>query len=128
MIKKMFETLYPNLADKVKSSKKVIKGRELEVKLTDGRAFIFDSQEATLRKLPSNSKYITKEECQIEFGYRLSKIMEIKGVTQSELSDKADVRQSDISYYIRGLRTPTFYVVDRIAKALNVSVDEFRYI
>lgn len=124
----LFKSFYPNLADKIKSCKKVLGDREIEVALTDGRAYIFDAYNETLRQLPSNSKYITKKECEIEFGYRLRKLMSIKGITQTELSHRADVRQGDLSAYMNGKRAPTFYVVDRIAKALDVSIDEFRYI
>lgn len=128
MALKIFKSHYPNLADKVKSHKKVVCGRELEVKLDDGRAYIFDEQDETLRQLPSDSRQMTKDEFKIEFGYRLRKILAQKGLTQTELGDRIDAVQSDISEYVRGTRIPNFYTVDRIAKALDISVDELRYI
>ena len=54
-------------------------------------------------------------------------MMYIKGITQSELSNCTDIPQYLISDYIRGKRTPSFYNVDKIAKALDCSVDELRY-
>lgn len=127
-IKELFESCYPNLYDKIKSRKKVIGGRELEVKLDDGSAYIFDGHDATLRQLPSNSRLMTRKEFQIEFGYRLRKLLALKGLTQAELGERINVVPSDISDYVRGARVPNFYTVDKIAKALDISTDELRYI
>lgn len=128
MFRKLFESNYPNLADKIKSSKNVICEREMEVKLIDGRAYIFDGYHQTLRQLPTNSKYLTKEEFKIEFAYRLRKVMTVKKISQVELSHLTDIQLTDINRYVQGKAIPTFYTVDKIAKALDVSVDEFRYI
>lgn len=128
MFRKLFESNYPNLADKIKSSKNVICEREMEVKLIDGRAYIFDGYHQTLRQLPKNSKYLTKDEFRIEFAYRLRKVMAVKKVSQVELSHATDIQITDINRYVNGKAVPTFYNVDKIAKALDVSVDEFRYI
>mgnify|MGYP003307109874 CR=1 FL=1 len=123
-----FKNHFPNLANKVKSSKKVICGRELEVQLTDGRGYIFDTRDETLHRLPDHKDQMTRLEFQTEFGYRLRKVLIHKGLTQKELGDRADIAQSDVSEYVRGTRVPSFYVVDRIARALDISADELRYI
>lgn len=128
MLMQKIKLVYPNLASMIKTSKEVLGGRELEFKLTDDRAYIFDSHQETLRRLPVNSKRMTKDEFKIEFGYRLRKMLEVKGVSQRELSRRSGIIQSDISTYINGKKIPSFHNVDRIAKALDISVDELRYI
>lgn len=122
-----FKSYYPKLASKIKKHREVL-GHEVEIWLDDGRAFIFDKYESTLRSIPSYSKYITEEECRIEFSYRLRKILKMKGISQRELSDLTGISYTVISYYMTGKHTPSLYVIDRIAKALNISADELRYI
>ena len=122
-----FKSYYPNLASKIKKHK-VVLGHEVEVFLDDGRAFIFDKYESTLRSIPSHSKYMTEKEFRIEFAYRLRKILKMKGVSQNALSELSGISEKMINNYTNGNNTPSFYAVDRIARALNVSTDEFRYI
>jgi transcriptional regulator with XRE-family HTH domain len=51
-----------------------------------------------------------------------------KGVTQSDLSFATGIAQPTLSGYINGKHEPGLYAIDKIAKALGCSVDEFRYI
>lgn len=122
-----FKSYYPNLASKIKKHRQVL-GHEVEIWLDDGRAFIFDKYESTLRSIPTYSKYITEDEFKIEFSYRLRKILKMKGISQKELADLTGINYSLISLYMVGKHTPNFYTVDRIAKALNISTDDLRYI
>lgn len=46
-----------------------------------------------------------------------------KGFTQDELADAAEITQAALSRYEHGLRTPEPEVLERIAKALGVTVD-----
>jgi ribosome-binding protein aMBF1 (putative translation factor) len=121
-----FKSYFPNLASKVKKHKEVLY-HEVEVWLDDGRAFIFDEHESTLRSIPAHSKYLTEDECRKEFGYRLRKILQAKGVSQHELSELTGISRNMITYYILGKHTPSFYAADLIAKTLNISLDELRY-
>lgn len=100
---------------------------DITVRLDDGNVFLYDDIEGSIRKLPLGSSSLTKAECNIEFGERLMRMMNRKGVSQTELSKKTGLRQSQISNYINGINSPSFYVVDKIAKALNCSVEYFRY-
>ena len=123
----VFKLSYPKLAAKVKKSRQVL-GHELELWLDDGRAFIFDKYESTLRSIPPHSKYITEEEFKLEFSYRLRKLLKMKGMSQRELSDRIGVGCTMLSNYMNGKHIPSFYIVDRIAKELNISVDDLRYL
>lgn len=100
---------------------------DLVVKTKDGRTFLYDSVENAIRKLPKDSNNLTKQECSREFGKRLYNIMYRKGFTESKLSSMTGIPQPMISSYITGKTTPSFYKVDKIAKALGCSVDDFRY-
>ena len=100
---------------------------ELVVKLNNGRVISYYDAEQGIRRLPSDDTHLTEEECREEFGIRLCRIMYYKGVTQKELSELTGITQANISNYITGRQTPSFYKVDKIARALDCSIEELRY-
>lgn len=100
---------------------------ELIAYLKDGTVFSYNDYLKTLRKLPNDSKNMTETECRNEFGIRLKRFMERKGITQLELSNMTGISAPMICKYITGKASPSFYNVDKIAKALNCSIEEFRY-
>lgn len=100
---------------------------ELIVTLSDGQRISYDDYSKTFRRIPSNYN-LSEEDCKIEFGNRLRKIMALKGINQIELAERTGITQPALSNYMYGKTNPNFYAVDRIAKALDCSVDEFRYI
>lgn len=100
---------------------------ELIAYLKDGTVFSYNDYLKTLRKLPNDSKNMTETECRHEFGIRLKRFMDRKGVSQSELSNLTGISMQSISNYITGKASPSFYNADKIAKALNCSIEEFRY-
>lgn len=101
---------------------------DITVRLEDGSIFLYDDMEGSIRKLPSDSASLTKEECDREFGERLMKMMRRKSITQAELSERTGLSQAQVSNYINGRTTPSFYIADKIAKALGCSTEYFRYI
>ena len=101
---------------------------DITVRLEDSSMFLYDNIEGSIRKLPSDSRSLTKDECNREFGERLMRMMRRKAVTQEELSERTGIGQAQISRYLNGKNSPSFYIVDKIAKALNCSVEYFRYI
>ena len=121
-----FKKQFPCFADHAVEYRK--KGPfELVVKLDDGHVISYYDTEQGIRRLPSDDSRLTEEECREEFGIRLYRLMYNKGVTQPELSEMTGITQSNISNYINGRKTPSFYTVDKIARALNCSIEELRY-
>jgi len=57
------------------------------------------------------------------FSERISLLLSQKKLSQKELSIKAGVTESAMSYYVKGERVPRGEVLSRIAKALNCSTD-----
>lgn len=122
-----FKRQFPFIADDV--AKYVdIGDTYVDVILIDGTRIIYDDLDNTIRHLPTNSSHITEEECKKEFGIRLRRLMHLKGVTETELSKKTDISPTRLSGYITGKNSPSFYKVDKIAKALGCSLDELRYV
>lgn len=101
---------------------------EMVVQLSDGRAILYDDLDKTIRNLPRDRYRMSEDESRSEFGFRLSKLMYRKGITQMELAERAGLTQAQLSKYITGKTTPSFYTVDKIAKALDCSIDTFRYV
>ena len=100
----------------------------LTAELKDGSVVEYDDMTISFRNLPSNSRDLTEQECRREFGMRVRKIMGRKGITQIELAERTGIQQTLLSNYMNGKTTPSFYNIDKIAKALDCSADEFRYV
>lgn len=58
------------------------------------------------------------------FGQQVKKLRATCGISQEELSFLADLSTSYVSRLERGIKSPTIGVVQKIAKALGVSVSE----
>ena len=99
---------------------------ELIIKLENGEVLSYENINKSLRILPDSSS-LTEEEFRREFAIRLKLMMTVKGMNQNALSEATGIQQYLISDYTKGKRTPGFYNLDKIAKALNCSLDELRY-
>lgn len=60
----------------------------------------------------------------MEIGKRIKEIRESISMTQSELADKLDLSVHTVSKYEQGQRKPKLDMIQKIAKALEVSVNE----
>lgn len=121
--KRYFPTIAADVVDVIHHTDTFV-----EVEVQNGIRLIYDDIDNTIRTLPIDSSGMSEDECRREFGIRLRRLMYIKGITELELSSRTSIPQSMISGYITGKNSPSFYKVDKIAKALGCSVDEFRYV
>lgn len=110
-----------NIAEEYSFDKKTY---ELIAKLRDGRVIAYEEDNNTIRELPRDRDNLTEEEWRKEFGRRLKRIMWMKSVSQTELSERSGIGQTLISRYISGKANPSFYNVSKIARVLNCSIDE----
>ena len=99
----------------------------ITVRTRQGETFFYDDYEHTIRRLPEHSDELTEEQCRMEFGTRLRRLMYGKGISQTELADLTGIQRTQLNNYINGKTSPSFYIVDRIAKALGCSADDLRY-
>lgn len=120
------QSYYPFLSERMVSYKKV-GPYELIVKTNDGETILYDDVNHSIRRLPRDSNNMTEQEVSVEFRQRLRRLMTRQGVSQLELSELTGIPQSTISNYLTGKFLPGFYNMDKIAKALKCSIDEFRY-
>ncbi len=67
---------------------------------------------------PSEQKYLKA------FGKRLAEVRKSRGITQESLAEKLDISAVSITYLETGRRWPRLLTLQRIAKALDVKVEE----
>ena len=60
----------------------------------------------------------------MNLGENIRKARKAAGVSQSELAERLQVYQKDISRWENGERTPTMEVFTKICRELNASADE----
>ena len=122
-----FKLYFPSMFHNTEKFKEVGE-TEAIVYMKDGSRIVYDDLGKTFRNLPSSSERMTEDECRNEFGIRLRHLMYWRGITQTELAERTGISRVVLNRYIMGKSSPSFYAVDKIAKALGCSVDEFRYI
>jgi transcriptional regulator with XRE-family HTH domain len=59
----------------------------------------------------------------MDFGERLRKTREDKGLSQQDLAERAGIQASAVSHFELGRRLPSFDNIRRLADALNVTAD-----
>lgn len=60
----------------------------------------------------------------VEFGDRLRQLRKERNLTQKELANLIGVKNSVISFYEVGDRTPSLEVLIKLSKALHISTDK----
>lgn len=125
-IVKEFEMYYPHFAREVEGYYDGMDPFEMIVKLKDGRFISYDIRDKFVRFLASDDT-CDEEVCKKEFGIRLRRRMMHMGFTQNTLSEVTGIPQPNISDYINGKTTPSFYTIVKLARVLECSIDDFRW-
>lgn len=99
----------------------------LFIRMKDGRKLYYDNIDDSIWKLPDDKDNMTEEEYRREFGRRLRMIMRRQGINQLTLAEQAGLTQPQLSKYMNGKTTASSYVVRKIARVLNCSLDELLY-
>lgn len=97
--------------------------------LNDGSRVEFDSSNNTIRDVSkyydhSNLDSMTEESWRQEFGRRLRRVMSEKNYTQERLSELTGISRQMLTRYVRGNSTPSGYVVNKLAEALDCDIRE----
>ena len=59
-----------------------------------------------------------------KFGLRVRQLREVRGWSQEDLAEKADLHRTYVSGIERGTRNPTLTVLGRIAGGFGMTLDE----
>lgn len=60
----------------------------------------------------------------VRFGKQIKELRKSIGMTQEEFAEKVGVSKDYIGLIERGLRNPSFYVIEKLAKSLGVRVED----
>lgn len=121
-----FEAYYPLLAElAIEYFDKP--PEELIVRLSDGRLISYYSPEKTVRTLSIDPNDTNDEQFKREFAKRLRRLMFYKGISQMKLSEMTGISSVVLSRYMNAITCPSFYAVDKIARALKCSTDDLRF-
>ena len=60
----------------------------------------------------------------VRFGLRVKELRKQAGITQEKLAEMVEVSCDYIGLIERGLRSPSFQIIERLAKSLGVRVEE----
>lgn len=90
--------------------------------------YFYNITNDVLIPIPKDDKNLDKESFRRIFGVLLRRALEHSGLTQEELSQKTGIPQPNISDYLYGKHFPSFYQIDKMAKAMNCSVEDLRYV
>ena len=113
--------------------KEVIQAREyisfmLLIETNSRFDYFYDLTKNVLIPIPKSDRDLDKESFRRIFGVLLRRCLEHSGLTQEELSEKTGIPQPNISDYLYGKHFPSFYQIDKMAKAMNCSVEDLRYV
>lgn len=61
----------------------------------------------------------------VKLGQKIKKLRKIKNLTQSELAEKVDLNEKQISRIEAGLNYPAFITFIKLVEILNLDLDEF---
>ncbi|WP_407450026.1 helix-turn-helix domain-containing protein [Fibrobacter sp.] len=121
-----FKMHFPVIEETVVSCRKR-SNQELILDLSDGISISYYDRDNSIHRLPNPNEPLTVDDYKIEFGRRLYRMMDERHVTQEWLAAATGITQHTISDYVTGKVSPSYYNVDKIAKALGCSMDVFRY-
>lgn len=129
MIFNEFKKTYPSMSKNV-SNWYPTGHLEITVKLNDGTKLIFDYLTGKSQVIPCEQVIVERKramdeyEWREEFSSRLFDILDEVGMTQKELAEAADIDERTIRLYKHGDRTPSAYIVHKIAMALGCNPSE----
>lgn len=124
-----YKTWYPNLFSQTVECRP--SGRSsILVTLNDGSKLEYDSRDNTIRDV---TKYFSREDdagsideisWRKEFGRKLYRAIQDKGINQEMLADTIGISRQMISRYVRGNSTPSGYILSRLTEVLGCDVRE----
>lgn len=99
------------------------------VGLNDGSKLEFNAADNTVRNVTrfythDSTDELTEETWRKEFGHKLRRAISDKGITQEQLSQTTGISRQMLTRYVRGMSTPSGYILSRLVEALNCDIRE----
>lgn len=100
---------------------------DLLITFKNGKKVLYDTFYNTYNYVTNESKEISEEEQKRIFCYNLQKLMDRKFIDQTELAKRVGTTQPMISRYITGSALPGYLMLNKLAKALSCTINDFYY-
>lgn len=123
---KSFAIDYPDIAEKVIDWRPNTV-REIVMLLSDGRYAMYDLYNSKFRYLGTKLKWIedyTEQEWRSIFSDRLDRCLRTCGYAVEDVAYEIGISSAAIYKYLSCERTPTTYILIRMARLFNCTVDE----
>lgn len=99
---------------------------DLLITYKDGKKILFDRYTGYYKNISyGNINELSESQEKKEFAYMLRSLMGRNLITQEELAKRVDTSQVMISRYVRGETIPSATMLNKIAKAIGCSMDDF---
>lgn len=123
-----YKSWYPSLYSKTVECKPCGKYSIL-ARLSDGSRVEYNSMDNGIRDVSklydrSYTHSMTEEMWREEFGRKLRRAIEDKGITQERLSELSGISRQMLTRYVRGNSTPSGYILNKLAEVLDCDVRE----
>ncbi len=86
--------------------------------------FNFSSRQSSIVQLSTLVEFGEMEDIKIKFGQRIKELRLIRGFSQEKLAEISDLDRTYIPGIEAGKRNVSLVVVEKIAKALDLSISE----
>ena len=100
---------------------------DLIIELNNKRLMFYEFGTTIFREihLLDGSSEPTEDQWKKTFGYNLSEMMWRRKISRNELAEAVGLSEAILSKYVNGKAIPRFHIVERLARTLNCSVDDF---
>lgn len=99
---------------------------DLLIVFRDGRKILYDRYTRYYKNIAyKNTNELSPEQEKMEFAYMLRSLMGRYRISQEEMAERANTSQTMISHYMTGRSIPSAIMLNKIAKILGCSMDDF---
>ena len=91
----------------------------ITIKTEDGMLMEYDSINETIRRVQPKNYTKDAEELRKDIGINLRRIIQTRGMAQSDIAERCGITQAMLSRYIHGTSMPSIYVVNSLASVLG---------
>ena len=93
--------------------------RSITIKLEDGSLLDYSPYEGTVRRIRINDYTTDVETLRKEIGSNIQKIIQTRGISQTEIANRCGITSAMLSRYIHGTSLPSIDKVNALAHVLG---------
>ena len=94
----------------------------ITAKLEDGVLIEFDYVSTTIRRIQPNNVSKDIETLRKEIGFNIKKLVQTRGMAQSDIAKQCDITEAMLSRYIHGTSMPSVDKINALAATLDCRV------